>query len=383
MLAEDREGLDHLLVRLAEADHQAGLRRHLVAAHLLGVAQHAAGALEARAAAGHRVQPRHDLDVVVEDVGPLGDDLRQRHLLAAEVGRQHLDLAARRLAADLADDADERTRAVVGQVVAVDGGDDRVTQAHLRDRARDAGRLERVVPRRLAGAHVAEAAAPRARVAEDHERRGAALPALADVRARGLLADRVQVLVGDELRQLAIALAARRLDLEPRRLALAHRPHVGAEDAEHVHPAWIGAGAGREPAFVGGHGRRIEGSGQVGRQQDDLHSARAGRYRRRREERRFARCEDLAAQSPQARRKGQGGRSSARDASRADEDRPPARTDVRRGHARTAGAARRPCLIARAFSTPAPLRSSSWPFTKLNRMRFAPSSSSGRRSRRA
>ena len=181
--------------------------------------------------------------------------LRERHLLAAEVRRQDLDLAARRLDAALADDADEGARAEVGQVVAVDGRDDRVAQAHLRDRARDAGRLERVVPRRLAGAHVAEAAAPRARVAEDHERRGAALPALADVRAGGLLADRVEVLVLDELRQLAVLRAAGRRDLEPRRLALAHRAHVGPEDAEHVHPAGVGARAGGEPAFVGRHSR--------------------------------------------------------------------------------------------------------------------------------
>ena len=231
----------------------------LVAAHLLGVAQHAAGALERRAPAGDGIQPRHDLDVVVEDVGALGDDLRERHLLAAEVRRQDLDLAARRLAAALADDADERARAEVGQVVAVDRRDDRVAQPHLRDRARDAGGLERVVPRRLAGADVAEAAAPRARVAEDHERRGAALPALADVRAGGLLADRVQVLVGDELRQLAVLRAAGRRHLEPRWLALAHRAHVGAQDAEHVHAAGVGARAGGEPAFVGGH-RSFEGS---------------------------------------------------------------------------------------------------------------------------
>ncbi len=175
-----------------------------------GEAQHAAGARELRAAARERVQARDDLDVVVEDVGALGDDLGERHLLALEVGGEHLDLAAGRLAADLADDADEGGGALVGQVVAVDGGDDRVAQAHARDRARDAGGLERVVPGGLAGLDVAEAAAARAGVAEDHERGGAALPALADVRAGGLLADGVQVLRADQLGQLAVALAAGR-----------------------------------------------------------------------------------------------------------------------------------------------------------------------------
>ena len=134
-----------------------------------------------------------------------------------------------RLPADLADHADERGGAVVGEVVAVDAGDDRVAQAHLGDAARDAGGLERVVPRRLAGLDVAEAAAPRARVAEDHERRGSALPALADVGAGGLLADRVQVLGFDQRLELAVALAAGRRHLEPRRLARRGADNVRAE----------------------------------------------------------------------------------------------------------------------------------------------------------
>ena len=186
-----------------------------VAAHLLGVAQHAAGAQEPRSAAGERVEPRHRLDVVVEDVGPLGDHARQRHLLAAEVGRQHLDLGVGREAADRADHADERRRAEVGQVVAVDAGDHRVAQPHPLDRLGDAQRLERIVEGRLAGLDVAEAAAAGAGVAEDHERRRAALPAVADVRAGGLLADGVQPLGVHLLAQLAVARAARARDLEP------------------------------------------------------------------------------------------------------------------------------------------------------------------------
>src|SRR4051794_12999214 len=183
VIAQLPEHVDDLVVGLAEADHAAGLRHDLVAARRLRVAQHARRAQELRAAPCDRVEPRDDLDVVVEDVGALVDDLGERHLLAAEVGRQHLDLALGRLVADLADDADERGRAVVGEVVAVDARDDRVAKAHQRHRASDARGLERVVPGRLAGLDVAEAAAARAGVAEDHERRGPPLPALADVRA--------------------------------------------------------------------------------------------------------------------------------------------------------------------------------------------------------
>src|SRR3954463_6379284 len=250
--AEDAERLDELVVGLAEAHHQPGLRRDRVAAHRLGVLQDAAGPHERRATPGQRVQARDDLDVVVEDVGALGDDLRERHLLAAEVGREDLDLAPRRLAADLPDDADERAGAVVGEVVAVDARHDRVPQAHLGDGPGDPRRLERVVPRRLAGLDVAEPAPAGAGVAEDHERRGAAVPAVADVGARRLLADGVEVLVADEAVELPVARAARRLDLEPRRLAVADREDVGAEDLEHVHPARVGAGAGLVLARRGG-----------------------------------------------------------------------------------------------------------------------------------
>ena len=112
--------------------------------------------------------------------------------------------------------------------------------------ARHPGRLERVVPRRLARLDVAEAAAAGARVAEDHERRRAALPALADVRARRLLADRVEVLGLDQPLELAVLRAAGRRHLEPRRLARAERLHVGPEDVEHVLRSrrdWPGTGS--------------------------------------------------------------------------------------------------------------------------------------------
>ena len=97
------------------------------------------------------------------------------------------------------------------------------------------------MPGRLAGLHVAEAAAASADVAEDHERGGAALPALADVGAVGLLADRVEVVLLDRLLQAAVGRPAGRRDLEPGRLA-------GAEVDLPVDvrgaPARVGPGAG-------------------------------------------------------------------------------------------------------------------------------------------
>ena len=157
-------------------------------------------------------------------------------------------LVLRRLASDLPDDADEGCRPVVGEVVAVDAGDDRVPESHLGHRARHPGGLERIVPGRLAGLDVAEPAAARAGVAEDHERGRAPLPALADVRARRLLADRVQVLLLDEALQLPVARAAGRRDLEPRRLAAPVGLDVGPENGQHVGDS-TGVGPGSRRMF--------------------------------------------------------------------------------------------------------------------------------------
>src|SRR5271156_6549756 len=119
-----------------------------------------------------------------------------------------------------------------------------VAKTHARDRARHPRRLERVVPGRPAGLHVAEAAPPGAGVAEDHERRRAPLPALAHVRAGRLLADRVQVLGADQLGERAVALTAGWRHLEPRRLSLAQWAHIRAEHAQHVHTPGVRPGPG-------------------------------------------------------------------------------------------------------------------------------------------
>src|ERR671910_110711 len=242
VLAQHAEGLEQLLLRLPEPGHQARFGDDLVAAHLLRVPEYPARAEEARPAPRERVQPRHGLHVVVEDVRPLGDHARERHLLAAEVRGEHLDLAAGRHATDRADHADERARAEVGQVVAVHARDHGVAEPHLLDRLRHAERLERVVVGGLARLDVAEAAAARAGVAEDHERGGAALPALADVRARRLLADRVKPLALDHPAQLAVHGAAGRRPLEPLRLPLTERAHL-AHELEHPRAARVGARA--------------------------------------------------------------------------------------------------------------------------------------------
>src|SRR5262249_44469841 len=75
---------------------------------------------------------------------------------------------------------------------------------------------------------------------------------LAHVRAGGLLADRVQVLLANQPRDRAVALAAGRSHPKPRRLALAQGTDRRTEHAEHVHPARI------RPRARGAHARAPE-----------------------------------------------------------------------------------------------------------------------------
>ena len=111
----------------------------------------------------------------------------------------------------------EVTRATVGEVVAVDGGDDDVVEPQLRRRLREPQRLERVGRAiGLARVDVAVPAGAGAGVAEDLERGGPAPPALGDVRTARLLAHGVQAGAVEELLDVEVAsVGARRAHLHP------------------------------------------------------------------------------------------------------------------------------------------------------------------------
>jgi hypothetical protein len=77
--------------------------------------------------------------------GRSGEDGAQRLLLdAEEVGRQDFDRRLRDLVLQRPDRRRVVAGAAVGDVVAVDGGDDHVLEVHLRRRRRESKRLERV-----------------------------------------------------------------------------------------------------------------------------------------------------------------------------------------------------------------------------------------------
>ena len=219
VLAQVAHRLDDLVVRLPQADDDPGLRQHRVVREFLRAPQQPEGLVVARLRAAHsRVEPADGLDVVVEDVGSLGQDGPERLLLdVEEIGRQHLDRRCGHLLLQGPNRGRVMAGAAVRHIVAVDGGDDDVLEAHLRGGVREPERLQRVRGGvGLAGVHVAVAARPRAGVAEDLEGRRPAPPALGDVGAACLLADRVQRGAVDQLLDVEVArVGARRAYLHP------------------------------------------------------------------------------------------------------------------------------------------------------------------------
>jgi hypothetical protein len=90
--------------------------------------------------------------------------------------------------------AREDRRAAVGEIVAVDRRQHEILPPEVAHGFGHALRLEPIdFSARAARLDVAEVAAARARVAEDHDRRRARAPAFADVRAHRFLANGVQV----------------------------------------------------------------------------------------------------------------------------------------------------------------------------------------------
>src|SRR5262249_48179376 len=124
-----------------------------------------------------------------------------------------------------ADHRGEMRRAAVAEIVTVDRGDDHVLEPELRRRLRDPQRFRRVERPGKAGLDVAECTSAGADIAHDHEGGVFALPALADIGAARLLADRVQSVRAHDLLGLAVALRHRRLHPDP--VGLAQYRRVG------------------------------------------------------------------------------------------------------------------------------------------------------------
>src|SRR5207237_9960683 len=148
-----------------------------------------------------------------------GEDFQRALQPPAEIGHQYFDRGARARRAHGVDAVDKVLRAAVAQVVAIDARDHHIVEAQGSNRLGEVARLIRVGRERPAVRHVAERAAPRADVAQDHEGRRAFAEALADVWTGGFLAHGVQALAPQDVLDLVEArIRARRAHANPRRL---------------------------------------------------------------------------------------------------------------------------------------------------------------------
>ena len=121
--------LHDLRIVLAEAYHQPRLRRYR-RVPLLERLQQLQGMRIVAPRTGLAVEPRHGLQVVVQDVGRGGDENLERALHpAAKVRHQDLDRRVRRVLPHRRYAIDEMLRAAVSQIVAINAGNDDIRQA--------------------------------------------------------------------------------------------------------------------------------------------------------------------------------------------------------------------------------------------------------------
>ncbi len=123
-------------------------------------------------------------------------------------------------------DRGEMVGAAVGEIVAVDRGDDEMGEAELGGGLRDVFGLMGIERAGQPGLDVAERAGPRAGVPHDHEGGMLLVPAFADIGAAGLLAHGVQAVGAHDVAGVRVPLGHRRPDPDP--VGLRERRRVGA-----------------------------------------------------------------------------------------------------------------------------------------------------------
>ena len=195
----------HLVVGLAHADDE---RRLGGQPGRLGPGQHRQAAGVRRRRTHGPLQAGDRLEVVVQHVGPGGEDRRRaRRGRPCSRGSAPRPRARACGAGWRAIGRGERAGAAVGEVVAGDRGDHRVAQAHALHGLGHPLGLVGVERHGVAGVDQAEPAGPGAALAVDHERGGAVGPALGDVRAARLLAHGDQLEVAHRALQAQVVLA--------------------------------------------------------------------------------------------------------------------------------------------------------------------------------
>ncbi len=150
----------------------------------------------------------------------MAEDFDGQIQASTKIGHQRLDQRCRRLGAHGGNHVDKVLRAAIAQIVAVDAGNHHIAQFEAGNALGQLGRFVGVGRQRLAVPDIAKRAAARANIAKDHEGRGAAPEALADIRTSRFFANRVQLLVAQHAFDFAEAPAiVAGLDANPCRFA--------------------------------------------------------------------------------------------------------------------------------------------------------------------
>ena len=174
-------------------DHHARLGKHLIVQRFYLVEQ-SQRMIIARTRADGRIQARHSFQIVIINVGACRHDhFHGFSGLVAKIRCQNLDGRFWRMFAQFFNDTNELPGTAIGQIIAIDRGDDDMLKPERAGRFGNMRRLKLVDWPGHTGLDVAKSAGARAGIAQDHHRRVLLAPAFADVGAGRFLANGIEV----------------------------------------------------------------------------------------------------------------------------------------------------------------------------------------------
>lgn len=197
---------------LSDAEHNAGFCGK---AFRFGVFEDPEGAIVAGGFSDGALEAFDGLHVVVENVGFCVEDDVHELGFSTEVWDKNFDSGLWVLVADGADGCGPDGSTAVFEVIAGDGGDDGVFEAHFFDGLGDSGGFAEIEFCGAAGLDGAECAGAGANITEDHQGCSAAGPAFSHVRALSALADGVEVIRIYEGADFFVLWAVRKFCAEP------------------------------------------------------------------------------------------------------------------------------------------------------------------------
>src|SRR5262249_33958467 len=124
------------------------------------------------------------------------------------------------------------TRAAIGQVVAIYGGDDDVVEAEISHHQGNVAGFLGIKSKGLPLIDGAKAAAPRTGVSQDQKRRGFIAPALADVGAARLFTNRVEIFLPQDALEPEVIRIPRRFDFYPVGMSSRHGAYRAVSSSE-------------------------------------------------------------------------------------------------------------------------------------------------------